>query len=446
MLQTISKTVEPFIKRDGGVVLAAVSGGADSVCLLMTMKMLFDNVVAMHCNFHLRGEESDRDEAFVRSLCEKHQIPLDVQHFQTEAYAAQHGISIEMAARELRYDWFRELKRKYNAQTIVVGHHLDDQVETMLLNLVRGTGIHGLTGMRVCNDQGIVRPLIRLRRAEIEDWLTAQGQTWVTDSTNLDPEAASRNKIRLQVLPLLEQVNPSVVTSLASTMQHLSAAEQIYQRGLETELAKVCPTHDYKDIDIAALQQSASPEAILFERLHPLGFASSQIADILSGLQGEAGAIWHSPTWRLLRDRGHLILQELSDEQQYDWPLELPAEGIVALPYSMQLNITTIAYSKHFEIPREPNTACFDIDKLNLPLRVRHIKTGDRMHPFGMRGTRLVSDILTDHKLSRFERERQLVVVSGEEIIWLVGIRVAAGYAIDNSTRGAMIITCAFSV
>lgn len=444
MLRKIYNTVAPFLKTDGGTILVAVSGGADSVCLLLAMKRLFPEIVAMHCNFHLRSTESDRDEQFVRSLCQQHAIKLEVKHFQTSEYARCHGISIEMAARELRYQWFRELREKYNAQAVVVGHHLDDQVETMLLNLVRGTGLHGLTGMRVCNEQGIIRPLIYLRRTEIEAWLTSQGQTWVTDSTNLDPDAAIRNKIRLHVLPLLQQLNPSVVNSLVSTMRHLTEAERIYQSRLAEDIKSVCTTNDHHTIDINALRQCASAETVLFELLHPHGFTPAQIHDIASGLDGEAGAIWASPSWRLLRDRGCLVLQEQASNMQpseQDFPIALPSSGIMALPHSFHFSIDTVEVTNDFVIPRDKNTACFDFDKLTLPLEVRHIQQGDRMHPFGMKGTRLISDIITDHKLSRFKRERQLVLTSGNTIVWLVGIRIAAGFEIDQYSHRALVIS-----
>ncbi|MBO4905576.1 MAG: tRNA lysidine(34) synthetase TilS [Bacteroidaceae bacterium] len=436
LLDVVSSTIGSHVQREGGVVLVALSGGADSVCLLLSLHELGYDVVALHCNFELRGKESDSDELFVRRLCKQYEIKLEVKHFRTSAYARHRGISIEMAARELRYEWFSQMCDALSAQAIAVGHHRNDQVETMLLNLVRGTGLHGLTGMQVMSEQRVLRPLLSLTKQEIEDWLRERGQTWVTDRTNLDADAATRNKIRLEVIPLLQQLNPAFVESASRTMQHLSEAELIYKRGICAEMETVCP--DGTHIDITALKNSVSAESLLFEIMHPKGFNSTQINEVLNTLDGEAGTTWESDGWRLLRDRRQLILQD-KGKLVKDYSSLLPLEGTVSLPCSCQLIISRAAVDFSFVIPRSPDTACFDVEKLQLPLAVRTIRKGDRMHPFGMKGSRLVSDILTDCKLSLFEREQQLVVVDREDtLLWLVGIRVAAGFGIDTSTRNAM--------
>ena len=209
--------VRIYIEREIGLrpddlVLVALSGGADSTALLLIMKELGYEVKALHCNFHLRGEESNRDQAFVEELCKQNDVPLSVRHFDTEQYAKEQGISIEMAARDLRYDWFREELKALKASCIAVAHHRDDQAETILLNLLRGTGLRGLTGMRPKHDS-IIRPLLCLSREEILEYLESKGQDFVTDSTNSE-RIAQRNRLRLDVIPLLRDINPAAVEHL----------------------------------------------------------------------------------------------------------------------------------------------------------------------------------------------------------------------------------------
>ena len=212
-------------------VIIALSGGADSVALLCLLQTLGYNCEAAHCNFHLRGKESDRDEAFVCQLCAKRQVPLHIVHFNTVRTAEERHISIEMAARELRYEWFEEIRRKSGANVIAVAHHRDDSVETLLLNLIRGTGINGLRGIRPKNEH-IVRPLLCLDRKEIINYLNRTGQDYVTDSTNLQDEY-TRNKIRLNLLPMMQEINPSVKESIFNTAEHLSEVSIIYKKSIE---------------------------------------------------------------------------------------------------------------------------------------------------------------------------------------------------------------------
>ena len=444
LLDKVKAAIDGCISLDGGVVLVALSGGADSVCLLLSLVELGYDVVALHCNFGLRGKESDADELFVRKLCRQHGLHLEVKHFRTAFHARRHGISIEMAARELRYEWFGTMLTDMSAQAIAVGHHRNDQVETMLLNLVRGTGLHGLTGMQVMSERHILRPLLDITKEEIVEWLQQRSQPWATDSTNLDADAAMRNKLRLEVIPLLQQLNPAFVESASHTMQRLAASECIYKIGVEAEKERICP--DGVHISINALRLSASPECVLFELLYPKGFNQAQIREMLDTLDGEAGTVWSNKEWRLLRDRGQLILQQSHATAAAEYTAVLPLEGIVSLPTGGQLTIERVSVDDSFSIPRTVDTACFDLDKLQLPLTIRSLRHADRIHPFGMKGSRLVSDILTDHKLSLFEREQQLVVTDRiGTILWLVGIRTAAGYEIAPTTRTAMTLRCSFS-
>ena len=290
-------------------ILVTLSGGADSVALLRLLLTMGYTCEAAHCNFHLRGDESVRDEMFVRELCLQLEVPLHVQHFQTTEEAEKRHISIEMVARELRYAWFEQLRLQQGANVIAVAHHKDDSVETLLLNLIRGTGINGLLGIRPKNGN-IVRPLLCLDRKEITEYLQEIGQSYVTDSTNLQDEY-TRNKIRLNLLPLMQEINPSVKESLLRTSEHLNDAALLYKKGIEEGKQKV---QTEQGILISALLQEPAPETLLFEILSPLGFNGAQIKDIFTSLNGQPGKIFLSREWRVIKDRELLLIEPVYSE------------------------------------------------------------------------------------------------------------------------------------
>lgn len=292
--------------------LIALSGGADSVALLRILLDLGYDCEAAHCNFHLRGEESDRDEQFVRQLCQSVNTSLHVVHFNTSQYAIEKKISIEMAARELRYQWFNEIKDKTAANFIAVAHHQDDSVETILLNLLRGTGINGLLGIRPHNGN-IVRPLLCVSRREIIDYLNHIGQEYVTDSTNLQDEY-TRNKIRLNLIPLMQEINPSVKESIIDTGNYLNQVAHIYNICIAEGKQRVM---EKNRIDIHALLNEPSPDALLFEILHPHGFNPAQIKCILASLNGQPGKQFISKeNWRVIKDRDYLLISKAEKEEK----------------------------------------------------------------------------------------------------------------------------------
>ena len=401
-------------------ILVALSGGADSVALLRILHTAGYHCEAAHCNFHLRGEESNRDESFVRQLCLKYNIRLHTADFNTTQYAAEKHISIEMAARELRYNWFEEIKNKYRADVIAVAHHQDDSIETMLLNLIRGTGITGLLGIRPRNG-AIVRPLLCVNRKEIIQYLQNIEQDYVTDSTNLEDEY-TRNKIRLNLLPLMEEINPSVKNSLVETSNYLNNVATIYNKVIDEAKTRIITP---EGIRIDALLDEPAPDAFLFETLHPLGFNSAQIKDIANSLHGQSGKQFVSKEWRVIKDRNLLLLETIQPE---DGP---------ALPY--QLIKEEREFTPDFRIPREKETACFDADKLNEEIHCRKWQAGDTFIPFGMTGKKKISDYLTDRKFSISQKERQWVLCCGERIAWLIGERTDNRFRIDETTKRVII-------
>lgn len=428
--------VEKYIAKNmqltpGSKVLVALSGGADSVALLVVLLKLGYRCEAMHCNFHLRGEESNRDELFVTELCARHNVPMRTVHFDTTAYAKKQGISIEMAARELRYAAFEEQRAKIGADAIAVAHHRDDSAETLLLNLLRGTGIKGLCGIQPKNGY-IVRPLLCVGRADIIDYLKWRNETFVTDSTNLTNDY-TRNKIRLDIIPRLAEINPSVLESLAATANRLREAEQIYNKAIKEATSRVMSGNT---INISALNKETSPQTLLHEILSPLGFNSTQVANISETIESEGCREVTNREWRIIKERDTLLI--VPNEEQEEYILTLPAEGCVETGRGTLL-IEQLSFDGN--IPKERSRAMLDTSKLKKPLTLRSVRKGDRFSPFGMRGTKLVSDYLTDRKKSIIEKRQQLVVTDATgAIVWLVDERPAAPYCVKSSTKEVVLL------
>lgn len=405
-------------------ILVALSGGADSVALLRVLIEGGYTCECAHCNFHLRGKESDRDEAFVRSLCQSLEIPLHVIHFDTKAYATEKHISIEMAARELRYEWFEKVRTEIGATVIAVAHHRDDNVETFLLNLIRGTGINGLKGIRPKNGC-IVRPLLSTSRAAILDYLAHLNQEYVTDSTNLQDEYL-RNKIRLNLLPLMQSVNPSIAESIDETAGRLAEVAAIYHRDRTSVLKqKVEKMENHvQRISIQDITDDVAPLSLIHEWLSSKGFNATQIKDIYHCLkQEQSGKRFLSLEWELLRDREYLVLQ--------------PKDSIDETP---ELSIELIEITSDFHLPKDKHIACLDADKVVHPLIIRKWQKGDKFIPFGMKGKKMISDYLTDRKFSLFEKERQYVVCSEDKIVWLINERIDDRFKITNESKKALLL------
>ena len=404
--------------------IVALSGGADSVALLLLLKEQGFRIHAAHCNFHLRGEESDRDEAFCVELCGRLGIELHRVHFDTKTYANLHHVSIEMAARELRYRWFEQLRQDIGASAICVAHHQNDSVETILMNIIRGTGLRGLTGIQARNGF-VLRPLLCVSRDEIERFLSERGQSYVTDSSNLT-EDYMRNKIRLQVLPLLQTLNPAVLNHILQTAENLAAA----QATIDVLLKGIGGS---KSLDLSEYTDYLSREYVTFEWLRNYGFNGSQVHQLLAS---DTGAIFTSPMgYEVLRDRNRLLVEPVLEPMK---PLKIPEEGVYVLPQmaignhpdsKIRVKRTSVTVSKDSAI------ATLDSQKVQFPLTVRRVAEGDWMVPFGMKGRKLLSDLMTDQRMTLFEKRRQLVVVDAhDEVIWAVGLRTDQRVAVTSDT------------
>ena len=422
--------------------LVALSGGADSVALLLILRSLGYKVEAVHCNFHLRAEESDRDERFVCRLCQKTGTPIHLTHFDTRTYADLHKVSIEMAARELRYRYFDQLRGDVGADRICVAHHRDDAVETLLMNLMRGTGVHGLTGIRAENGH-VVRPLLCLSRKEIEGYLKEIGQDYVVDSTNLVADVL-RNKIRLRLLPLMQDISLKAVEGIAQTMENMAEVEKIYNNAVSRQLERIVNEEQTADgkmrrqtVVIKDLLLLPSPSSILLEWLVPFGFSASQVRQISAHLIGQSGRCFESVSHLLVIDRDSLILDPIAIPMK---PMIIPETGLYRITDSMCMKFETL---QSVTISKQSDCATIDNLKVELPLTVRLIQPSDRFTPYGMNGSRLVSDFLTDRKVSLPDKRRQMVVTDHSgRIVWLVGHRIDQRFRVSENTSSILRITC----
>ncbi|MCD7974150.1 MAG: tRNA lysidine(34) synthetase TilS [Candidatus Azobacteroides sp.] len=416
-------------------VLVGVSGGADSVALLDMLYHLGYHCIICHCNFHLRADESLRDEHFVHALATSYQLPFIKTDFDTQRYAKEKNLSIEMAARELRYTWFEEKRQEYNASAIAVGHHLDDSVETTFLNLCRGTGIRGLTGIRAKNGN-IVRPLLTLSKKDILTYLSAGSLSFVTDSTNED-SIYTRNFIRNKIIPLFEELNPDFNQTMQRTQEYLTDTEAIYRQAVEYWKSNIVKQKAQQwEIAVPVLLSSPAPSTILFEILSPFGFNSAVIKDISGHLTDIPGKTFYNSdvTYRVILHRDCLILSP--NKKATEDPIYLIEENTSGISLPISLRLTIQENSPDFCFNKKKETAYFDLEKLAFPLILRHWKKGDRFVPFGMKGKKKLSDYFTDRKMCLPEKEMLWILCNAkDEILWIVGERADNRFRVTETTR-----------
>lgn len=399
-----------------GIVIAALSGGADSVALLAALTELGYECVAVHCNFHLRGEESNRDEAHARSVADRLGVPFRVTHFDVHDYCRNHGVSVEMACRELRYKWFERVRSEIGAQAIAVAHHRDDNIETFFLNLLRGSGIAGLSAMKSRNGN-IVRPMLQCTRAETEQFLSERNLGYVTDSTNLQNDF-KRNKLRNIVLPVLRVQFPDADDAIARSIECIEDNHRFYAEAVDKKYVMYCSggTIELKEL----LEREPCGPLLLYEWLRREGFNYSQISDMVSSA-GHSGKIFVSDECTYLLDRGRLLRQNVHSDV-----------GFGKFPFEM-----TVSERSEFAPTGDPFTAYFDVSVLDAApeFEVRCWRSGDRIAPYGMRGTKKISDLFSDAKLSIADKQRVPILTRNDEIIWVVGLRASRMFAVTDSTQ-----------
>lgn len=484
-LSATEHKVARYISQQGlmekeGKYIVALSGGADSVALLSILSALGKNVSAAHCNFHLRGEESDRDEQFCVDLCQRWGIHLHRIHFDTLTYAQQHKVSIEMAARDLRYRYFAQLAHDIEADGICVAHHRDDNVETLLLNLLRGSGVEGLAAIAPKNGN-IIRPLLCISRQEILDYLREKGQDYVTDSTNLEDDAL-RNKIRHHVIPLLQQLNPAAVENMAQTAKYMRQAKSMLDDMMQTEgFTDMMQTGGFDNmmtsgnvvddpntaeprcnvirINRQKVESAASPEYVLHHELGKYGFHGDVIDQMCQAMncgrsmgcedQGVGskdqgvGKVWKNNDYMVAIDRDCLLVtpHHFMEALQREPDFHIPEEGNYTRT-DAKIRIKTYPRTADFAPSKVSHCITLDAAKVSFPLTYRLAQEGDRFTPFGMKGSKLVSDYLTDRKRDYLQKASQHVMTDSKgEIIWLTGERSSEKCKIDENTKNILEIS-----
>ncbi len=420
-------------------VLVALSGGADSVSLLHILLRRGYHCVAAHCNFHLRGDESDSDEAFVRDLCDSLHVQLLVAQFDTIAYAQERHLSIEMAARDLRYDWFFSILDNQHIPVVAVAHHADDDAETTLLNLTRGTGLRGLTGMKERNGR-VVRPLLDMSRADIEDYCRANHLQYVTDRTNASDDYA-RNRIRHHVIPALKSINPSLLPTMRANARHAQAVYDIFNAALTDFVSHhvSCAPDGSTHVDADALRRQPSPEPFLFEILSPLGFSPAQADDAARCVSlSQSGRTFLSSSHRAVVDRAEVIILPLSASASAEALIPSPTDDVELLsPAHVRLRHFPIPDA--FKVSRDPRVIHLDADRVTYPLTLRHWRRGDAFRPLGMRGEKKLSDFFVDAKMSIPQKEATTILTSASgQILCLVGLRPDDRAKVTPATRNIL--------
>ena len=435
LVQKIAQSMEQvgLSVNDNPRLLVALSGGADSVALLRALLELGYTCVAAHCNFHLRGDESMRDERFVRNLCQRLGVELHVQDFDVEAYKREHkSVSTEMVCRNLRYDWFWDLKKQVNCRRVVVAHHADDNVETFFINLLRGTGISGLVGMpQKSLFPPIVRPMLQVTRQQVLDYLQEVNQDYVTDSTNLENDY-NRNRLRNVVLPTIDKQFGQARQRITDTMNHLNDEKTLYDyllKRFEDEVG------DYNEDSGTwcflkdRLRRAPQPGMALYALIRDMGFNRAQCDQ---AMEASVGAKFTSWSRTLTVERDIVVVEDNTRiGEQSDGPVEFTLDW--TQPVAMRGDLKIIADNQPFDRSmvdgRLKVAFSNDIQRCK-QVTIRHWRQGDRFSPFGMKGSKLLSDLFVDLKLSPSQKKAVWLMEADGEIVWVLGRRAAQAYVV----------------
>ncbi len=413
-------------------ILLAVSGGVDSVVLAHLCKIAKLDFTLAHCNFNLRDEESDADEDFVAALAKKMNLALFVENFDTEQYAKDNSLSIQMAARDLRYEWFEELRLKHQFDFILTAHHANDSLETFFINLIRGTGLEGLSGINADSNY-IIRPLLNFSRKEILAYAEENKISWREDSTNASTKYL-RNKIRHELVPVLEEINPQFLETFLKTQSHLKENEELIEDYLSLLYPKIIGKTEYGySLDINYLKKVPNSSAILYQLLKSFGF--TEWNDVYHLLDAQPGKMVFSTSHRLIKDRDYLLLTEIDKTEDKVYKIA-KNEDFAMLPMG------TFSFSEVKEINEKASNCIYiDPEKLEFPLTVRKWQQGDIFYPFGMKGKKKLSDFFKDKKLSLPEKENSWLLCSGEKIVWVINQRADRRFSITSSDQKIIKIT-----
>ncbi len=430
------KTENLFHAKDR--LILAISGGVDSVVLCEFCKHAGYDFVIAHCNFQLRGEESDADEQFVRELAKKYNVEIFVKSFDTEAYANEKRLSIQVAARELRYNWFKELINlsTYQLSYVATAHHADDNIETILMNFFKGSGINGLKGM-LPKQEKIVRPLLFATKEQILEFAQEQDLSWREDSSN-SSDKYTRNYFRNQLIPGLQKVFPQVEENLVHNADRFREINTIYQNALQQIKKKLITIKGAElHLPVLALAKTAAVHTVLYEIIKDFGFTAHQAEEVLKLLHSESGKYVQSATHRVLRNRQWLIISALDDNSASTFLVEEGDTGVVFPKGELCVAEMDVPQA----IATEPNTAQLDAREIKFPLLLRKWKTGDYFYPLGMPKKKKLSRFFIDQKMSLIQKENTWVMESDKKILWIIGHRIDDRFKITPATSSVLKLT-----
>ncbi len=427
---------ENRLVKKGDRVLMALSGGIDS----MVMADLFVRTGIVtgiaHCNFCLRGKEADMDEMLVKEFAEKNNIVFYSKRFDTKEYAARNRISIQMAARDLRYAWFEDVMNEKSFNVTALAHNLNDNIETLLINLTRGTGIKGLTGMKPSSGK-IIRPLLFATRNEIETYCNNNKINYREDRSNIETKY-TRNKIRHKVIPVLKDINPSVEATLNETAIRLRGINDIVSYFInEIRQRIICEKDNRIVMDIKLLEPYYNNKTLIYELLKPFGITDTTLNDLYNIIEGDTGRRIYTVSHMILKNRGELIISELKDEENESFEISNIVE-LRKLPFILSASLVRISGS--YSIPDDPEIACLDSSKVSFPIIIRKWKHGDYFYPLGMKQKKKLSDFFIDCKYSVIDKEKKLIMESAGNIVWIIGDRIDNRVKITKLTREALVI------
>jgi len=418
--------------------LLAVSGGVDSMVMADLFRKQGFSIHVAHCNFSLRGEESDLDEQLVKNWCENNQIPFHTKRFDTTAYAAEHSLSIQECARELRYAFFYKLLETEKTDLIVTAHHVDDNIETLLFHFLRGTGIQGLTGIPAKGDR-LVRPMLHITKENILQYAMEFSVPFRNDSSNLK-ETYTRNKIRHSVVPFLEERFPNMKHTLADNINRFKDVNEIYQNAISSILKKLIEKRENDlYIPILKLKKTTPLQTITYELIKPFQFNFQQAVELLKLMDGQSGTYIQSSTHKIIRDRDFFIITALDTPQSGFILIEKETERVRCRNFELIFKPNS---GEKKEINTDPNTEMVDASLLKYPLILRTWKQGDYLYPFGMDKKKKVARVLIDAKLSLPEKEEVWVLESERKIVWIIGIKPDNRFRVTEKTKTILHLQC----
>lgn len=435
LLQRFKKHIqkeELFHEKDK--LLLAVSGGVDSVVLCELCKQAGYDFAIAHCNFQLRDADSDRDEKFVSELADKYKVDFHVVKFDTKSFAKERKLSTQEAARELRYGWFEEIRKKNSYQYILTAHHADDNIETVLMNFFRGTGIKGVRGMEPKHGF-IVRPLLFAHRSELEEFLQANNLNFVADYTNQQDDY-TRNYFRNQVIPFIEKSFPEVKENILSNIIRFREVELLYQQAIDLHKKKLIEVKGNEiHIPVLKLKKAEPLHSIVYEMIKEYGFSSSQTDEVITLLDSESGKYVQSSSHRIIKNRKWLIIAPVQTEQAETILIEAGDMNVQCSMFNIQFSIIETTNQK---LPTTNSLACLDADEIKFPLLLRKWKQGDYFYPLGMRKKKKLSRFFIDQKLSKTDKEKVWVIEMDKKIIWVVGYRIDDRFKITDKTKNVL--------